>query len=110
VPTEVDFNQALRANADFLHDLDQLRNGANRRRFSNCMLLDRHSANLERTTQEADDVVDAEFKEVQAQTEEAPKTETQDPPAITASPSIAPTTESENSNDVEPQNRSESAQ
>jgi len=75
------------------------------------MLLDRHSANLERTTQEADEVVDAEFKEVQAQTEEAPKTETQDPPpAITASPSIAPTTESKNSNDVEPQNRSESAQ
>ena len=111
VPTEIDFNQALRANANFLHDLDQLKNGANRRRFSNCMLLDRHSANLERTTQEAGEVVDAEFKEVQAQTEEAPKTETQDPPpAITASPSIAPTTESKNSNDVEPQNRSESAQ
>lgn len=38
VPTEADFNQALRANADFLHVLDQLKNGANRRRFSNCVL------------------------------------------------------------------------
>jgi hypothetical protein len=110
VPTEADFNQALRANADFLHALDQLKNGANRRRFSNCVLLDRHSASLDRTTQEADDVVDAEFKEVQAQTEDTPKTETQGPPAITDSPSIIPTRENENSNDVEPQNRSESAQ
>jgi hypothetical protein len=111
VPTEADFNHALRANANVLHDFDQLRNGANRRRFSNCVLLDRHSAYLDRTTQEADEVVDAEFKEVQAQTEDPPKTETRGPPpAITASPSIVPTTENENSNDVEPQNRSESAQ
>jgi hypothetical protein len=110
VPTEVDFNNALRANADFLHDFDQLRNGANRRRFGNCVLLDRHSAYLDRTRQKDDEVVDAEFKEVQAQTEDPPKTETQCPPAITASPSIIPTTENKNSNDVEPQNRSESAQ
>jgi hypothetical protein len=110
VPTEVDFNNALRANADVLRDFDQLRNGANRRRFSNCVLLDRHSAYLDRNTQEADEVVDAEFKEVQAQTEDPPKTETQGPPpAITASPSMVPTV-NENSNDVEPQNRSESAQ
>jgi hypothetical protein len=110
-PTEVDFNNALRANANVLHDFDQLRNGANRRRFSNCVLLDKHSAYLDQTTQEDDEVVDAEFKEVQAQTEDLPKTETQGPPpAITASPSIVPTTENENSNDVEPQNRSESAQ
>jgi hypothetical protein len=34
VPTEVDFNRALRVNADVLHDFDQLRNGANRRRAS----------------------------------------------------------------------------
>jgi hypothetical protein len=111
VPTEVDFNNALRANANFLHDFDQLRNGANRRRFGNCVLLDKHSAYLERTTQEDDEVVDAEFKEVQALTENPPKTETEDPPsAIAASPPIVPTTENENSHDVEPQNRSESAQ
>jgi hypothetical protein len=111
VPTEVDFNNALRANANVLHDFDQLRNGANRRRFGNCVLLDKHSAYLDRTTQENDEVVDVEFKEVQALTEDPPKTETQGPPpAITASPSIVPTTENENTNDVEPQNRSESAQ
>jgi hypothetical protein len=112
VPTEADFNQALRANVDFLHVLDQLRNGASRRRFGNCVLLDKHGAYLDRTTQEADEVVDAEFKEVQTLTENPQNTETQDPPpAITASPPIAPaTTENENSNDVEPQNRSESAQ
>src|ERR1700682_894472 len=80
VPTEADFNQALRANADFLHVLDQLRSGANRRRFGNCVLLDKHSAYLDRTTQEGDEVVDAEFKEVQALTEDPPKTETQGPP------------------------------
>jgi hypothetical protein len=109
VPTEVDFNNALRANANFLHDFDQLRNGANRRRFGNCVLLDKHSAYLERTSQEDDEVVDAEFKEVRALTENPPKTETEDP-AIAASPPIVPTTENENSHDVEPQNRSESAQ
>jgi len=111
VPTEADFNQALRANADFLHILDQLRNGANRRRFGNCVLLDKHGAYLDRTTPEADEVVDAEFKEVQALTENPPKTETEGPPpALTASPPIVPTTENENTHDVEPQNRSESAQ
>lgn len=111
VPTEADFNQALRGNADFLHVLDQLRNGANRRRFGNCVLLDKHSAYLERTTQEDDEVVDAEFKEVQALTENPPKTETEDPPpAVAASPPIVPTTENKNSHDVEPQNRSELAQ
>ena len=110
VPTDVDFNKGLRANADVLHDFDQLRNGANRRRFGNCVLLDKHSAYLNRTTLEADEVVDAEFKEAQAQTEDPPKTETQAQPlAITASPSINPT-ENENSNDFEPQNQSESAQ
>jgi len=103
VPTEADFNQALRANADFLHVLDQLRNGANRRRFGNCVLLDKHSAYLDRTTKEAGEVVDAEFKEVQAQTENPPKTETEvPPPAIAASPPIVPTTENENCHDVEP--------
>jgi hypothetical protein len=109
VPTEADFNRALRGNADFLHVLDQLRNGANRRRFGNCVLLDKHSAYLERTTQGDDEVVDAEFKEVQALTENPPKTETE-APAIAASPPIVPTTENENTHDVEPQNRSESAQ
>jgi len=110
VPTEVDFNRSPQINADFLHDLDQLRNGANRRRFGNCVLLDKHSVDLDRTTQEADEVVDAEFKEVQTQTENLPKAGTQGaPPAITASTSIVPT-ENENCNDVEPQNRSQSAQ
>jgi hypothetical protein len=111
VPTEADFNQALRGNADFLQVLDQLRNGANRRRFGNCVLLDKHSAYLDLTTRKDDEVVDAEFKEVQTLTENPPKTETQGPPpAIAASPPIVPTTENENSHDVEPQNRSESAQ
>ena len=76
VPKDVDFNNALRASADVLHDFDQLRNGANRRRFSNYVLLDKHSADLDRTTPAVDEVVDAEFKEVQAQTEDPPKTET----------------------------------
>lgn len=111
VPTEADFNQALRANADFLHVLDQLRNGANRRRFANHALLDKHGAYLDRTMQKDDEVVDAEFKEVQTLTEKSPGTDTEGPaPAIAASPPIVPTTENENSNDVEPQNRSESAQ
>ena len=32
VPTEIDCNKGLQVNADVLHDFDQLRNGANRRR------------------------------------------------------------------------------
>jgi len=110
VPTEVDFNRSLQVNADFLHDLDQWRNAANRRRFGNWVLLDKHTAELDRTTQETDEVVDAEFKEVQAQTEEPPKTGTHSPPpAIAASPLTVPA-QNENANDVEPQNRSEPAQ
>ena len=111
VPTEIDCNKGLQVNADVLHDFDQLRNGANRRRFSNCVLLDRHSAYTDRTTRKADEVVDAEFKEVPQLTKDPPETETKGlPPAISASPAIVPTTENENPHDVEPQNRRESAQ
>jgi hypothetical protein len=75
------------------------------------VLLDKHSAYLDRTLQKDDEVVDAEFKEVQVLTENPSPTETEGPPpAIAASPSIVPTTENENSHDVEPQNRSQSAQ
>ena len=81
VPTEIDFNKALQVNADVLHVLDQLRNGANRRRLGNCVLLDKHSANLERTTQKDNEVVDAEFKEVPALTENPQETETEGPAA-----------------------------
>jgi hypothetical protein len=110
VPTEIDCNRGLQVNADVLHDFDQLRNGANRRRFSNCVLLDRHSAYTDRTTRKADEVVDAEFKEV-PQSKGTPETETKGlPPAISASPAIVPTAENENSHDVEPQNRREPAQ
>jgi hypothetical protein len=105
VPTEVDFNRGLQINADLLHDLDQFRNGANRRRLGNYMLLDKHNANLNRAMQQGDKVVDAEFEEVQAETEDQVQGT---PPAITVAPSIVPA-ENEKSNDVEPQDRSQSA-
>jgi hypothetical protein len=107
VPKEADFNQALRDNSGLMQGFDQLRNSANRRRFGNVVLLDKHSDYLDET---AEDVVDAEFKEVEAPTEDPPETETLGlPPAIAASPSVAPTG-NENSNDIESQNRSEPAQ
>jgi hypothetical protein len=110
VPKEADFNQALRDNSGLMHGFDQLRNSANRRRFGNVVLLDKHSDYLDETTQRTEEVVDAEFKEVEAPTEDPSKTETLGPaPVIAASPSVAPT-ENENSNDVESQNRSEPAQ
>jgi hypothetical protein len=83
--------------------------------LSNYVLLEKHNADLERAAQDADKVVDAEFQEVDADTEGPPKIETQSAssagtsPVIAASPSIVPT-EGQESNDVERQNRSEPAQ
>jgi len=71
VPTEVDFNRALEGNADLLHDLDQLRTSANRRRFGNYMLVEKLGAQLVRAAQQADKVVDAEFKEVGKEIDDA---------------------------------------
>ena len=63
VPTEADFDQALRANADFLHVLDQLRNSTNRRRFADHVpLLDEHGPYLDRTIEKDDEVVDADSR------------------------------------------------
>jgi len=92
VPTEVDFNRALGENADLLHDLDQLRTSANRRRFGNYMLFDKHGAQLERAVQQADKVVDAEFKEVGKEIVDADNTQNESAPvAIAISPTIVPT-------------------
>jgi hypothetical protein len=110
VDTEIDINRALQINADLLHDFDRLRNGVNRRRYGNFMLLDKHKADLDRAARQADKVVDAEFEEVQAETEDPSKEQVQGTPlAITAAPSIVPA-KSEKSNDVESQDRSQSAQ
>lgn len=110
VPTEVDFNRALRNSADLLHDFDQLRASANRRRFGNYMLLEKHGAQLDRAAQQADKVVDAEFKEVGTEIDDAHNTQPESAPlAIAISPTIVPT-EDPKPNDIEPQNRSESTQ
>jgi hypothetical protein len=67
-PNDVDINIAFRSNAKFLHDLDQLHNSADRRRYGKYVLLEKHCAVLDRSTQENDKVVDVEFQEVEAET------------------------------------------
>ena len=52
----------------FLHDLDQLHNSADRRRYGKYVLQEKHSAILDRSAQENDKVVDAEFQVVEAET------------------------------------------
>jgi hypothetical protein len=66
-PNDVDINIAFRSSVEFLHHLDQLHNSADRRRHGKYVLLEKHSALLERLAQEADKVVDAEFEEVEAE-------------------------------------------
>jgi hypothetical protein len=67
-PNDVDINIAFRSSVEFLHDLDQLHNSADRRRYGKYVLLEKHGAILERSAQETDKVVDAEFQEVEAET------------------------------------------
>jgi hypothetical protein len=139
-PNDTDINIAFGSNVKFLHDLDQLHNSADRRRYGKYVLLERHSAILDRSERQTDKVVDAEFQEVEAETAGMPqvKTETkkrtdtkeaetkeegdtkteaeeeaglntEDESKIPSAPSIIPEA-NENSNDVEPQSRIESAQ
>jgi hypothetical protein len=65
-PNDIDINIAFRGSVKFLHDLDQLHNSADRRRFGKYVLLEKHSAILDRSAQETDKIVDAEFQEVEA--------------------------------------------
>jgi hypothetical protein len=90
-PNDIDMNRALSVNADFLHELDQLTNGVNRRRYDAYVFLDKHKAELDREAEEADKVVDAEFSEVEADITDETDTAAPVPPAITASPSIVST-------------------
>ena len=132
-PNDFDINIVFRRNVEFLHDLDQMHNSADRRRYDKYVLLEKHSAMLDRSAQQTDKVVDAEFQEVEARPAELPKAKTvaeikeetstkaaaetkeeaglntEDQPKTPSVPSIIPTA-NENSNDVEPQNRIESAQ
>jgi len=67
-PNDIDINIAFRSSVKFLHDLDQLHNSADRRRYGKYVLLEKHSAILDRSAQETDKVVDAEFQEVETAT------------------------------------------
>jgi hypothetical protein len=75
-PNDIDINIAFRSSVEFLQDLDQLHNSADRRRYGKYVLLEKHSALLDRWAQEADKVVDAEFQEVEAETTGLPQVTT----------------------------------
>jgi hypothetical protein len=125
--TEVDDNRALQTGGKFLKLLDELINSATRRRNDAFALLERYSEGLGRSVKEAtDEILDAEFNEVDKDTKElskaktivgpedqlkkeetkdGPKVETEDEPEFSDAPSIIPIKD-ENTDDFEPQNRS----
>jgi hypothetical protein len=126
-PNDVDINVFFRLNMEFLHDLDQLHNSADRRRYNKFVLLEKHSASVDRAARESNEVVDAEFQEVEPERADLPKVKTATGTNLEAAvkaqshngeethelkipsaPSIIPT--NGNANDVEPQNRIESMQ
>jgi hypothetical protein len=75
-PNDIDINIAFRGSVKFLHDLDHLHNSADRRRYGKYVLLEKHGAVLDRSAQETDKVVDAEFQEVEAETVGLPQVTT----------------------------------
>jgi hypothetical protein len=105
--TEMDHNRAIQVSAELQMNLEQLINGATRRRNEAFYLLEQYSAGLGRTVEEAfDKIVDAEFEELQNETKIRTESKLEDQSVITAAPSIAPTGD-EKSNDLDLQDRSE---
>jgi hypothetical protein len=108
--TEIDHNRALQVNVEFQQNLDQLINSATRRRNEAFYLLERYSTGLGRAVEEAvGKIVDAEFKEIESETEIPTESKIEYRSAITAAPSISPG-DDETPDDVKPPDRSESAQ
>jgi len=100
--TEIDHNRAIQLSAEFQENMDQLNNGATRRRNDAFELLERYSAGLGRAVQETfGKVVDAEFEEIENESNADPENKIEDQPAITAAPSITPK-DDETLDDIEP--------
>jgi hypothetical protein len=105
--TEIDHNRAIQVGAEFQQNLDQLLNGATRRRNEAFYLLERYSTGLGRAVEEAaDKIVDAEFQVVDKEAKTGLEAKIEDQPAITAARSITPA-RNEISNDLDLQDRDE---